>query len=640
MTYAGFDRFGRVTRQLWKDYGADANRAHYNYGYDRSSNRKWRENVPASGKDEYYTYDRLNRLTSMDRGDLAGTYPNYTGISGTPTAERDYTLDALGNWTDYIEKSSGSTTLDQDRTHNSVNETTGISEGGGEEAWIDPAHDARGNMTTVPKPSDLDLAGGFTCAYDSWNRLTEVKQGQTVVAIYEYDGLNRRVKKHIDTDSPADPDGVDVYQHFFYNVGWQALETREATSENDGPEGLNPEYQFVWSLRYIDSPILRDENKDGNSDCISGTDERLYYLTDAQMNVTCLVDTGGDALERYVYDPYGTVTIYDDDWSDTRSVSSYANPILFAGYYRDGETHLLHVRNRMYHPPLGRWMQRDPAGYSEGPHLTQYVLGRPCSFVDPFGLMTDQELFDEVIKRLKWNYTTEDGVHQFTITAKGKRVPGCPPGCPCVDVEVSGTYARKLEKEPPSPLMAKMSSFAVYNLETMQGIYMIGGPNAQEIARKMYWSDPELVAQHMLAEAALTAMKPLIGGILKGMWKNRNLSVSIGAKGRICWVEKKLRSNFCKANIAGAFNVGSTTKAPIENVSVSIGVSIEARGTVDLCKGTIGGSLSGVFEMLIDLPGSWSVTAITIPLGEIPFPTRQIDALKILTPGKLPKCAK
>ena len=91
-------------------------------------------------------------------------------------------------------------------------------------------------MTTVPKPTDLDLAGGFTCGYDAWNRLTEVRQGQTVVAKYEYDGLNRRVKKHIDQQSPADPNGVDVYQYFFYNEGWQALETRQTPTE----EGRRP----------------------------------------------------------------------------------------------------------------------------------------------------------------------------------------------------------------------------------------------------------------------------------------------------------------------------------------------------------------------------------------------------------------
>ena len=62
--------------------------------------------------------------------------------------------------------------------------------------------------------------------------------------------------------------------------------------------------------------MLRDENKDSDDDCINGDDERLNYLTDANMNVTALVDTNGDAVERYVYDPYGHCTVYNGDWSD------------------------------------------------------------------------------------------------------------------------------------------------------------------------------------------------------------------------------------------------------------------------------------------------------------------------------------
>jgi hypothetical protein len=34
------------------------------------------------------------------------------------------------------------------------------------------------------------------------------------------------------------------------------------------------------------------------------------------MNVTALVDTGGDAVERYVYGPYGKVTILNGAWSE------------------------------------------------------------------------------------------------------------------------------------------------------------------------------------------------------------------------------------------------------------------------------------------------------------------------------------
>ena len=66
----------------------------------------------------------------------------------------------------------------------------------------------RGNMTGIPKPTDLE--NFYTCKYDAWKRLVEVKDSQTVIARYEYDGLGRRVKAHIDSQTPGDPDGVDL----------------------------------------------------------------------------------------------------------------------------------------------------------------------------------------------------------------------------------------------------------------------------------------------------------------------------------------------------------------------------------------------------------------------------------------------
>jgi hypothetical protein len=113
--------------------------------------------------------------------------------------------------------------------------------------------------------------------------------------------------------------------------------------------------QSVWSARYIDAPILQDRDSDNDGVLTdgslgitdSGLDERVYYLTDANMNVTALVDTSGNAVERYYYGPYGNVTMMDGSWTG-RASSSYDNPILFCGYYRDSETGLYHVRNRMY----------------------------------------------------------------------------------------------------------------------------------------------------------------------------------------------------------------------------------------------------------------------------------------------------
>ena len=62
-SYAGFDRFGRVVDQRWYDYGASADRDRYTYGYDRASNRLYRENITASGKDEFYSYLCLSQLS-------------------------------------------------------------------------------------------------------------------------------------------------------------------------------------------------------------------------------------------------------------------------------------------------------------------------------------------------------------------------------------------------------------------------------------------------------------------------------------------------------------------------------------------------------------------------------------------------
>jgi len=37
-------------------------------------------------------------------------------------------------------------------------------------------------------------------------------------------------------------------------------------------------YEYVWDIRYIDAPVLRDENTDEDDLC---DDETLYYTTDA-----------------------------------------------------------------------------------------------------------------------------------------------------------------------------------------------------------------------------------------------------------------------------------------------------------------------------------------------------------------------
>ena len=166
---------------------------------------------------------------------------------------------------------------------------------------------------------------------------------------------------------------------FYYNAGWQCLEVRKGGD-------TDPWKQYVWDARYIDAPVVRylDGNTDG--DLLDENDDNtLYYMTDANMNVTGLIETDGTVLERYDYDPYGKAYFFDGSWNGV-SGSQYSNRILYAGYRHDDESDLYLARFRYYHCTLGRWTSRDLIGYGGGASLYLYVHGMPGIMVDPYGL--------------------------------------------------------------------------------------------------------------------------------------------------------------------------------------------------------------------------------------------------------------
>jgi YD repeat-containing protein len=170
-----------------------------------------------------YQYDDLNRLTSADRGELS-TSPSLSISSSTFTQE--WGLDGLGNFADFDEDSDGQNGFDlqQDRSVNMANEVTDISEVQGQSAWVTPAYDAAGNMKWGPKPGAETTKLHFL--YDAWNRLVAVKADSggepgTTLVTYEYDGLNRRIEKHV---TAAGGGAADV--HCYFNENWQVVEER------------------------------------------------------------------------------------------------------------------------------------------------------------------------------------------------------------------------------------------------------------------------------------------------------------------------------------------------------------------------------------------------------------------------------
>ena len=281
----------------------------------------------------------LNRLSNFDRGNLNA---NKTAISGTPAREQDWTLNQLGNWDSLTTRVSGTPTT-QTRNHNGQNQITSIS------GATTPTYDNNGNTKTDET--------GKNYAYDAWNRMTyQSSQAESM----QYTPGGQRASVYVC------PSGTT---YSYYSADWQDL-------EDDAPGGSGSAITtYVWGQSYIDDLVARDD----------GSGNRLYVQQDANHNVTALVNTTG-VVERFIYDPYGVVTVLNSTWGTTTDAYSWS--YRFQGGRYDPVSGLYNFRARDYSPTLGRWMQAD-AAYFDGANLYEAYQSGPVDGVDPLGLTTD-----------------------------------------------------------------------------------------------------------------------------------------------------------------------------------------------------------------------------------------------------------
>jgi RHS repeat-associated protein len=347
--YIGLDRFGRVDDQLWLNTSTSTTTDEFQYGYDRDSNVLYKQNTVDAVFSELYHangasngYNALNELVAFSRGTLSSSGGGVPDTVSSPSRSLSWTLDALGNFSSVTTNGTG-----QSRTHNQQNEVTGVGS-----ATL--TFDSNGNLTTDENGNQLK--------YDAWNRLVQVKNsGGTVLASYQYDALGRRIVESVG-GTTTDP---------YYSAQGQVLEERV---------GGQARAQYVWSPVYVNALIERDRDPTG-----SGTlSERLYVQQDADWNVTALVNTSGQVVERYIYDPYGQVTILDASWN-TRSSSSYAWRYLFQGERYEAATGLYHTSRRDESATLGRWIEADPLGYVDGLNYYAAEGNQPTDRTDPSG---------------------------------------------------------------------------------------------------------------------------------------------------------------------------------------------------------------------------------------------------------------
>jgi RHS repeat-associated protein len=406
--YTGLDRFDRVIDQFWKNTSSGATIDRIQQAYDRDGNVLYQNNLVNSAFSELFhgnsstsndnltAYDNLNRLNAYRRGTLTASGNNGSGVLDTVTtgnlntlasSSQSWTLDALGNWSSLT--TDGTATS---RTHNSKNEVAAVGSNS-------LTFDNNGN-TTVDQ-------NGKHYVYDAWNQLITLKDtnNTTVLLSLTYDALHNIIVYNNGSAGNIYHDSLGRWIESHYSL----VHT-----------------QLVWAGDYLNDLILRDRNADNSTSTGgyglsgSGLEERLYAQHDANWDVTSVLDTSAAVQLRYTYTPYGAVTTMDGTWATYDDSSTIQWAIKWQGERYEGTGDFYFMGARLYSPGLGRFMQQDPSGYSDGANLFESLADAPIEHLDPTGLTIVKQKFSDIMHPV----TKDDFQKQEAEQAKsGKKLP-------------------------------------------------------------------------------------------------------------------------------------------------------------------------------------------------------------------------
>ena len=347
MSYEGDTRLSKV-EHIKQGALFDQVQNLFKYDYDYNDNKTrmktFRRALPTN-ETLNYTYDKKDQL-------LTATNP----LRGL--ADESFIYDLAGN----LLRQQGQS---QDSTYNENNQLT-------DDGTYTYKYDSKGNLTEKTHKADKTVTRYH---WDIENQLTQVTNHETETALpsetitYAYDALGRRIEKAI-----KDEEGNETVKKYVYDNEDILMEFNK--------EGSMERY-YVHGLGIDDPLAMLTDNKETRNDPMDF--KTYYYHKDGMGSVTSLTDESGDEKEKYIYNAFGKMTIYDERDNKIEE-SQVGNPYSFTGREHDSETGLHYHRARYYSPDLARWISEDPIEFNgQDLNLYRYTLNNPVNWFDFFG---------------------------------------------------------------------------------------------------------------------------------------------------------------------------------------------------------------------------------------------------------------
>ncbi len=380
-----YDAVGNLTRLIYPDNTA------VTYAYDANRNlvrvTDWANRVTS------YTYDANNRVVGVTKPDGSVTATAYDSMqrvtstvertaSGTVITGFEYVYDELSR---IVEEKVLANSTKLCYTYDSLGRVTARAvKSLNDDAVLSTqsfSYDAAGNVTDAP-----DSCFG----YDTNNRLT-VFNGNAVS--YDLDGnmlSNGSLSCTYDSANRLISAGGHTYT---YNA--EDVRIRNLCAEEDTTYTYDPHARLSRLLckttngvitKYVYGRGLIGEEVDGAF--------KTYHF-DSRGSTVAVTDASGTVTDTFAYDTYGKLI--------SRTGTS---KVIFGYNGRDGvvteDNGLIYMRARYYSPDMKRFVNADIVAGELSNAITlnrfAYANGNPVSFVDPFGLWSLKEGWNDFKK--------------------------------------------------------------------------------------------------------------------------------------------------------------------------------------------------------------------------------------------------